>query len=228
MKLLVKSGINVNAKNSEGLTALDMLDHNSKQVEEILLHGRALKAYSLPSQVTMTDSYHHLKYSRLSFKERRVIWMTRLNNKTNNDTRGVILVVAALIVTATYQSALSPPGGLWQETSSANNATTEFHRAGKAIMVTGQFFYFYFLNSLTLLATSLVIFVLLPSDQISWLIFLPLYLFSLCYVLCWVIISPGLASVFVIVIWFSIYTVGCIWLRLYKNLPKLKIKIAHK
>ncbi|KAF3448242.1 hypothetical protein FNV43_RR08955 [Rhamnella rubrinervis] len=230
VKLLVKSGINVNAKNSDGLTALDMLEPHNKQVEEILLHARALKAYSLPSQVK-ANSYYHLK-SKLSFKERRKTEMIRLRNNVNNDTRDVILVVATLIVTATYQSSLSPPGGLWQEvnsstgvnnmshaistasTNTTTSTTTEYHSAGTVIMPTASFFSFYLVNSLTLLTATLVIIFLLPSDQMSWLITLPLYLFSLCYMFSWQIISPALGSVYVIAVWLIIYSLACIWVIL--------------
>ncbi|CAA2972947.1 ankyrin repeat-containing BDA1-like, partial [Olea europaea subsp. europaea] len=66
--------------------------------------------------------------------------------ETPSEVRSVLLVVATLITTATYQAVLSPPGGVWQEdfrpTSNSNTTTIKdatrspAHTAGKAVMGT--------------------------------------------------------------------------------------------
>ncbi|CAI9765132.1 unnamed protein product [Fraxinus pennsylvanica] len=60
--------------------------------------------------------------------------------ETPRDVRSTLLVVAILITTATYQSVLSPPGGVWQEdfspTSNSNTTQPPAHTDGKAVMGT--------------------------------------------------------------------------------------------
>ncbi|KAF2560862.1 hypothetical protein F2Q70_00014853 [Brassica cretica] len=54
-----------------------------------------------------------------------------LKNSKRND---AILVVAVLIVTATYQVGLSPPDGVWQESSSNPTTAKNVHHAGQMTM----------------------------------------------------------------------------------------------
>ncbi|WVY97624.1 hypothetical protein V8G54_029775 [Vigna mungo] len=66
------------------------------------------------------------------------------NRDSTNDVRNILLTVAALMITATYQAVLSPPGGVWQEDSYQ-------HSAGKSILATksrGTFLWFILGNSI--------------------------------------------------------------------------------
>ncbi|KAH7529318.1 hypothetical protein FEM48_Zijuj05G0171700 [Ziziphus jujuba var. spinosa] len=99
VRLLINCNIEVNVKNSMGLTALDISDPNSGQVRETLLKAGALNAQSLP-QVS-NNSRDRLR-SNLSSNESAVTSLTRSRNNVSNDTRNVFLVVATLIVTATF------------------------------------------------------------------------------------------------------------------------------
>ncbi|GKV28503.1 hypothetical protein SLEP1_g37547 [Rubroshorea leprosula] len=48
------------------------------------------------------------------------------NNKISSDMRNAMLVVAVLILTASYQASLSPPGGVWQgNIDSGGSSTTD-------------------------------------------------------------------------------------------------------
>ncbi|KAG2401292.1 uncharacterized protein HKW66_Vig0196720 [Vigna angularis] len=63
---------------------------------------------------------------------------------SRNDVRNILVTVAALMITATYQAVLSPPGGVWQE-------DTEQYSAGKSIVATkskGTFLLFILGNSI--------------------------------------------------------------------------------
>ncbi|KAK8514885.1 hypothetical protein V6N13_121834 [Hibiscus sabdariffa] len=62
----------------------------------------------------------------------------RGKNNISCDDRNALLVILALLLTASYQATLSPPGGLWQGDSSSNS-TVEFDffelgRPGSSIM----------------------------------------------------------------------------------------------
>ncbi|KAK3434671.1 hypothetical protein EUGRSUZ_D02131, partial [Eucalyptus grandis] len=56
----------------------------------------------------------------------------------DEQTRNMILVVATLIATGTYQAALSPPGGYWQDNSDPVTNSTSIvqkpHMAGNMIL----------------------------------------------------------------------------------------------
>ncbi|XP_044476894.1 uncharacterized protein LOC123204354 [Mangifera indica] len=138
----------VNERNSKGLTALDMFNHRQCQglvdaaVGDILLASEAKTASQLhrPSQKSslvekLSGGLSYLENIRLiSGLDYRYV------DEIPLETRNILLVVAVLVVTATYQAALSPPGGFWQDNSNpqpaANNASTEpsEHQAGKMIL----------------------------------------------------------------------------------------------
>ncbi|KAH7514272.1 hypothetical protein FEM48_Zijuj11G0071100 [Ziziphus jujuba var. spinosa] len=236
VRLLLKSGIHVNAKNSRGLTALDISDPQKTEIREILQKAKAKHGDSQPQ---ISNSKDYLLTSKISFYKSVLIYIRRSKKNINVDTRNVLLVVAALILTATYQSGLSPPGGVWQDnqpgnatnndfntttntenttnvfnTSSStntNNSTdlnndqgsSEAHKAGTLVMPHVDFQTFFTVNSITLLTTTLVIFFLLPiSGQVKWLLDIPLYLFSLCYMIAWQTIAPNLSDYhFVYYVW---------------------------
>ena len=110
--------VDVNVKNLEGKTARDILQ-GSEQTQvgrkiKVMLHrAKALKASSLP-KVTSYADYLRPKVSRC---EQFRICRTREQHTISDERRNVLLVVATLLMTVTYQGILSPPGGLWQETT---------------------------------------------------------------------------------------------------------------
>ena len=58
VRLLIESKVNVNAKNSAALTALDILHDRSDQepIRQLLLRAGALKGSSLPTVPTLIES----------------------------------------------------------------------------------------------------------------------------------------------------------------------------
>ena len=227
----MKSGIDVNAKDDEGKTGLDISNpQNRREVEEILLRAKALNNIRLFFQTCIVGHDRYPRFclkSKLSFRKRLRISVIRSKTNMDNNSRNIILVVATLILTATYQSALSPPGGLWQDNNKSNNTSTnihynnhndggsstpksETHRAGSTTMRSEDFLAFYVSNTLTLLVTTLVIFFLLPRDHMRWLLYIPLYFFSACYMSSWLTISPVHMSAYALLgIWLLVIAVAC-------------------
>ncbi|WZZ75000.1 hypothetical protein YC2023_086370 [Brassica napus] len=85
---------------------------------------------------------------------------TRHCSQNSSDSRSVILVVAILIVTATYQAGLSPPGGVWQE----NSPELKDHSgqiAGKMIMPFYVAVYFYVHSGIAFFSALYVIMILI-------------------------------------------------------------------
>ncbi|KAJ7969021.1 Ankyrin repeat protein, partial [Quillaja saponaria] len=188
VRLLIKSIIDLNAKNMEGWTALDIADNqtqvDNKEIKDMLSGAGALGSSSLPAVTTLADK---LK-SDITFNERIAVSIIRNRKNTSNGTRNALLVVAVLIATTTYQAVLSPPGGISQDDQASK---------GKVVMDTVTFLGFWFFNTTALLASTAVIYLLLPSGGISKLLFAPLYLFSYCYLWSMAFISPNFACFFV-------------------------------
>ncbi|KAA8525997.1 hypothetical protein F0562_007903 [Nyssa sinensis] len=178
MKLLINK-VNKNDRNSEGLTALDIVswlpqEVDKKEVEHIFCHAGAKNASSssLPAIVfTLADLLSRPE----GFNERWLRYVINRQRKISSDLRNVILVVAVLVATASYQTVLNPPGGVGQ---------------GKSVMAKGSFFVFAFLNSTAFVAAMAVIVVVLHINYFSLLLHLALFFLMSSYVVSLFVISP--------------------------------------
>ncbi|GKU87095.1 hypothetical protein SLEP1_g1546 [Rubroshorea leprosula] len=110
--LLAYKMISKNEVNLNGQSALDMLSGqvNSSETANILRQAGCLEAERIPARQTLAESLR----TRMSCSQKLRRTMVRQNNMISNDMRNAMLVVAVLILTATYQTCLSPPGGVWQ------------------------------------------------------------------------------------------------------------------
>ncbi|KAL4389230.1 hypothetical protein AHAS_Ahas03G0024300 [Arachis hypogaea] len=123
--ILHLSVINHDLQNSEKKTALDEATGGSEDMKSKLLKAGARLGPSLEDDPTQTPAY------RLLTK------MRRIRGNISDNQRDAYLVVAALILTAVYQSVLSPPGGLYQADASNLNATSSLNSAaGKSVLST--------------------------------------------------------------------------------------------
>ncbi|GKV28506.1 hypothetical protein SLEP1_g37550 [Rubroshorea leprosula] len=106
-KMISKNEVNLN-----GRSALDMLQGqvNNTEVVDALRRAGCLEAERIPVRQTLARSLR----TRMSWSQKLRRTMVRQNNMISSDMRNAMLVVAVLILTATYQACLSPPGGVWQ------------------------------------------------------------------------------------------------------------------
>ena len=195
--------VNINDKNLESKTALDILQEQPQEVDNsemrvILDRAGASTTSSLP---TVTSSYAHDLRMPVTCERAKILTTgNQVMNKITVERRNALLVVAALLVTVTYQAALTPPGGLWQDDlfkpnttaaalsppspaggllNESNSNITAPHRAGSGIAMTSDFFVNFFrCNTLIFFLSNVTIVVLVPPVEIIGLL-----LGSVCIIL---------------------------------------------
>ena len=244
VKELLSCGVNLDVENLQGHRAKDMLQGQTLaniEIRNMLSYAEALSCLCLPKVTSYENNYRELIdcFKRLQiftviilvFKRLRIFRKTIVERaRISNDDRNALLVVAALLITITYQVVLSPPGGLWQdtkyfgETSTSSNATALEnikgpieHYAGTAIAqkTYGNFETVATINYITFTLSTIMTFLLLPSGYISALFKMALvqlwvsYYYSLAVicesglVLRYCIISTGLCFVLVLLAFFG-------------------------
>ena len=193
VRVLLNCGVNLNVRNSDGHTAQDMLQEqtqeNSSEIMNMLSCAGALSRLCLPKVFTCHENYMRklrvLFYERSQIFRKTVLFFERLRifrkkiiewGRISNDDRNALLVVAALLITITYQVVLSPPGGLWQD-----DKISEGHDAGTAIAQTNfdNFEIVATINYITFTLSVIMTFLLLPKGYIS-------ALFKIALVQLWV------------------------------------------
>ncbi|KAK7857351.1 ankyrin repeat-containing protein bda1 [Quercus suber] len=204
VRVLLYCVVNLKVENFDGRTALGMLQEqtqeNNSEIKDMLSYDGALSCFCQPKVITCykfcrTKLGKMFRKTVLFFErfgifreiilvfERIRIFREKIveGSRISNDDRNALLVVAALLITITYQVVLSPPGGLWQETKLSSNASGDHHLAGTAI-AEGTLPHFQTvatINYITFTLSAIMTFLLLPSGYIS-------ALFKMALVQLWV------------------------------------------
>ncbi|KAF8038320.1 hypothetical protein BT93_B0991 [Corymbia citriodora subsp. variegata] len=147
IKLLI-GYVNVNVRNFHGRTALDIFQVNVHFDEDVA------KTLRRKSTSTLSLSQYFSREVNV-FEKYASAWGIE-----DEATRNIILVVATLIATATYQAVLSPPGGYWQDSysnppanssvataNSSGIAIEKPHKAGNTILSGSDLFSFAWVNT---------------------------------------------------------------------------------
>ncbi|KAJ6974271.1 hypothetical protein NC653_030384 [Populus alba x Populus x berolinensis] len=136
VKLLVsdRPNVEVNAVNSEGLTALDISVTSmagSKELEEIqeVLRSAGAEVSGRPVQAPVSNQ----RQQALSREDRS---LTSRNENYADSLRNGVGVLAALFATSSFQLGMHPPGGFWQEwdSSTSQKSLNVTHKPGKSII----------------------------------------------------------------------------------------------
>ncbi|KAL0002196.1 hypothetical protein SO802_015977 [Lithocarpus litseifolius] len=200
VRLLLKSGVDINAKNLEGHTAGDILAEqtqveNNNEVRIMLLRAGALSAnsslldYNYSSYLRSIVS--SLEKSLIRYRERRMI---------SEDKRNALLVVCTLLITVTYEGVLNPPGS---HKSRAKIAGTPID------LGLLPFWLFLASNSVTFMFSYVTILLLIPFQyDILRIAFFSL---SFCYFASLTIIVPSYVP-FIYVSLLAFFLLTAIWL----------------
>ncbi|KAJ0030331.1 hypothetical protein Pint_13709 [Pistacia integerrima] len=154
IKFFVTSGsIEVNALNTNGLTALDILTRSKRNVKdwEIGELLRGVGAISTKNTQLNSKGKHTKKVIREKQKDRF------------EKVQGSLMVVASLIATITYQNAINPPGGRWQDNSPSDKPQSEQQSAGYPIIDDETLFVFVVVNTIGFVASLSIILLLISG-----------------------------------------------------------------
>ncbi|XP_058746093.1 uncharacterized protein LOC131618961 [Vicia villosa] len=117
------------------------------------------------------------------------------------------LIIATLVATVTYESALSPPGGVFQVSASDDNNMkiksgdmyySTRGNAGKSILSKTSFMGFSLANMLSFSLSIIAIVIMTPRGVLRPLVLAPVTFFTLCYLIAMPAISPTLANTIIL------------------------------
>ncbi|KAL4388100.1 hypothetical protein GQ457_09G027900 [Hibiscus cannabinus] len=106
IRLLLNSSVDQNMKNLGNLTPLDILQHqaNAQEARNILQRAGGLNAADIPDILTLPDFLQ----TNITPYELMCKSLARQRRNISNKTRSALLVVAGLMLTATYNASLNP------------------------------------------------------------------------------------------------------------------------
>ncbi|KAE8037747.1 hypothetical protein FH972_010311 [Carpinus fangiana] len=204
VRLLLKfNTVDVNVKDTRGRKALDMLQVDNPQ-SNCARHLTGLKLFCT------SDAKYDANYfkSVVSIEEMVYIMFLRLTTNISNDMRNVLLVVAALLITVSFQAAISPPGGVWQEDGETHDGLR--HYAATSIMENGIYSILAGLNAISFFVTVFATFLLLPSGFGTRLFCLPLYTLSLYFIASLCLLSPKISFPHEVIEIWKIFILSCV------------------
>jgi hypothetical protein len=216
LQLLVKTNINLNAKNLENKTALDLAVE--VEIKSILTSAKAKYGSEVPPIFT---DYQILAYYLKSFPTRIdefLISISRFRSGLSNEERNTYMIIFTLIATATYGAAQSPTGGVYQANANDNDT------AGTSVMPKGMFMSFSLLNILSFLMSMISILILTPRRGMH--IFFPIYCLALSYLFSMTFISPTYINVIVVMIFYFSICAG--WTISYIIIPMYSLRVNFR
>jgi hypothetical protein len=212
LQLLVKTNINLNAKNLENKTALDLAVE--VEIKTILMSAKA----KYGSEVPVFTDYQILAYYLKSFPTRIdefLIYLSRFRSGLSDEERNTYMIIFTLIATAAYGAAQSPTGGVYQANASNNDT------AGTSVMSQSTFMSFTLFNILSFLMSMISIIILTPRRGSH--IFFPIYCLALSYLYSMIFISPTYINARVVAIFYISVWVG--WTIAYIIIPMYSTRV---
>ncbi|KAK8973743.1 hypothetical protein V6N11_084439 [Hibiscus sabdariffa] len=136
LKLLLECKADKYITNQAGLTALDVAHQSNNRESIIILHHCHIRRVS--------NFKHSLEKQIIKYVTKTSSLIFHDMDNISSDDCNALLVILGLLLTATYQSVLSPPGGLVQSDGSSKPAVgVRFRVAGETIMGRYDFLIFF-------------------------------------------------------------------------------------
>jgi hypothetical protein len=223
--LLLSTGINFEAKNLESKTALDIA--STPKIKGILLRAGAKSRIEVADAPTLA---HRLR-SKTTTMYKLLIQTIRIRSDMTEEQRNIWLIVAALIATTMYESALTPPGGVYPSSAGDNSLNIDSSNStisstqgnvGKSVLSEAIFCLFAVSNMLSFFISTTTIIIMTSSVMQCTVVYMLMYWFSLCYMISMLKISPTYASAIIakipFVVFLSVPFVCVIFLFVYSQL----------
>ncbi|XP_027180781.1 ankyrin repeat-containing protein NPR4-like [Coffea eugenioides] len=176
--LLFNAGVEVNIKNANGKTALDLLFGQgvtkSSEISSCLQEAGALKAKEIRSPID-------------DRKLKQLEWFEK--------SREAIMVVAILIATMAFQAGISPPGGVWQDDLLEGPNP---HTIGEAVMAQKHPKYYWLLiraNTIAFVSSLSTIILLIRGSSIPSKCLMPLLAFVMWLAIATIAITYAIALI---------------------------------
>ncbi|KAG7550748.1 Ankyrin repeat-containing domain superfamily [Arabidopsis thaliana x Arabidopsis arenosa] len=192
----------INRRDKDGNTPLHLAAETERMVKR---HG-GKRSVSLVKIKTTSD----LLASKLSWRESRRTKKIRFYSWISEERRNALLVVATLIVTATYQTVLQPPGGVSDGGGQNGGTGTSGMKAGSVVMDEVYFIWLWLWNSAGFYFAIEMMIRLLSLGQESVFWYFPLFVpLLLAYSVAGDVIKPnaraytiaGVGAIVVLIIW---------------------------
>ncbi|KAL0329674.1 UNVERIFIED_CONTAM: hypothetical protein Sradi_4954100 [Sesamum radiatum] len=142
--LVKQQNLNVNAENSNCLRPLDMLFVNAFNSNDAYIEETITLAGGSRSQMIPTDVQTGLQHSPPDTSSRSSSSQEEDDKNAKQkwfaELRSGIIVMASVFATLTFQVALTPPGGMWQDwgpnaaTSNTTSSAVSTHKPGETIL----------------------------------------------------------------------------------------------
>lgn len=179
--LLGLSSLDMNAVNSKGLKALDIMlagprqSNDQEVVEKFSVAAKSAKdsGKPLPKETTLVQDNVDSMEVPIEIDSVKSMATTTNDQDMLKEMRKGILVMAVLIATVSFEVAIDPPGGVWQDGVSVSNITRGIysHRPGNSILgevLPNIFTLFLVWDSIAFLASmSIIVALTAPSKLIS-------------------------------------------------------------
>ncbi|KAG4181217.1 hypothetical protein ERO13_A10G213200v2 [Gossypium hirsutum] len=227
VKVLLNCRANKHATNQHGLTALDVAQkRNSRESITVLRSCFIPRASNFNHKLEKQIDNYVTKASLLIFHD--------MDNISGDD-RSALLVILGLLLTATYQASLSPPGGVWQGDSSSNsNVTTRIDERnspgsiGTSVMDQSFFLIFYTLTYVVFIVTFFLTLALLKPFPHGFRTALQVLLafLALCFDQSISSIAPTFLTVIILRIFSTIIFILMVFMCISYRVSKLSVSIV--
>ncbi|OMO86513.1 hypothetical protein COLO4_21112 [Corchorus olitorius] len=212
--LINNTKIEVNARNANGFTAMELLLHSPRDLRDMEIKESLEKAgASRISKVqAISNSQDIVEVEDLPPRQEETAILKKTDSKPivkkhkqHTDwlgrKRSALMVVASLLATVAFSASLSPPGGVWQEdytVDSDGNPVEHPHRAGLSVMADTdpqKYQAFMILNTLAFISSLSIILLLISGLPMRKRRFMWVQM-----VIMWVAISAFTATYYVALI----------------------------